>query len=287
MMKYFAGISLIIYNMIRKLLFTLIILFTALGVTAREEVVMIPDGKADSIYGVLSRPDVGEPVGVAIICHGFSGTHKSGRGYFGELNDAGFAVYTFDFPCGSQQSRTNSNTLEMSVLDEVRALKNIVSYFRCQQWVDKDRIVLIGESQGGLVAALAASELKEQVSRLVLMFPAFCIPDNWNQRYPDASDIPEVTHVWKVPVGRRFFMELRDMDVYKVIGQYPGKVLIIQGEADAIVPADYARRAIKVYCTAKNRAHDDARLVLIDKAGHGFNPFERSIAMSYVVPFIH
>ena len=73
--------------------------------------------------------------------------------------------------------------------------RKIVAYFQKQKDVDKKRIVLIGESQGGLVSALAASELKKQVSNLVLIFPAFCIPDNWNERYPRVEDIPEVSEI--------------------------------------------------------------------------------------------
>ena len=48
--------------------------------------------------------------------------------------------------------------------------------------IDKKRIVLIGESQGGLVSALAAAERKRQISSLILIYPALCIPDNINDR---------------------------------------------------------------------------------------------------------
>jgi len=75
----------------------------------------------------------------------------------------GYRCYSFDFPCGSVRSRSDNNTLNMSILDEVNDVKTIVRQFRQQ---GHQHIVLIGESQGGLVSALAAAELKDMVSRL-------------------------------------------------------------------------------------------------------------------------
>ena len=56
------------------------------------------------IYGIKSAPKEPEQKGVAIISHGFNGTHHFGRDYFDMLNKLGYIVYTFDFPCGSVNS---------------------------------------------------------------------------------------------------------------------------------------------------------------------------------------
>ena len=54
------------------------------------------------IYGVLSRPvDNRGKHPVAIVSHGFNGSHSFGKSYFGALNALGYQVYTFDFPCSS------------------------------------------------------------------------------------------------------------------------------------------------------------------------------------------
>lgn len=231
-----------------------------------------------SIYGVISNPATKGKHGVAIISHGFNGTHRFGRDYFKTLNDLGYVVYTFDFPCGSVNSLSDNNTMNMSVSDEKEALKEIVAYFKKQKNVDKGRIVLIGESQGGLVSALAASELKSQVSNLVLIYPALCIPDNWNDRYPRMEDIPEVSEIWGVKLGRKFMMDIRDMKPFDVIGSYKGNVLIIHGTDDKVVPLDYSRRAEKTY--------EHATLKIINKAGHGFKPHERVLSNQYVREFL-
>lgn len=232
-----------------------------------------------SIYGVLSRPkdgNVKQPI--VIISHGFNGTHDFGKNYFEALNNLGYQCFTFDFPCGSVKSRSNNDTMEMSILDQQSDLEAIVRYFKSQPDVDADNIVLHGESQGGLVSALAAANMHKDIRSLILVYPALCIPAQWNKRYPQLSDIPDTTMLWNVPMGRRFFKELRDIDVFKIIGDFKKPVLIIQGDADAIVSLEDSRRAQKIY--------KDARLHIIPGAGHGFKPHEFKQSLSQIERFL-
>ncbi|MFM2292784.1 MAG: hypothetical protein RIS29_2597 [Bacteroidota bacterium] len=243
--------------------------------TVREQWI---DNGTRRIYGIISEPTSKENKGVAIISHGFNGTHHFGRDYFKTLNELGYLVYTFDYPSGSVNSRSDNNTINMSVIDQKEDLKAIVHYFQQQPNVDKTKIVLIGESQGGFISALAAADLKEQVSRLVLIYPALCIPDNWNQRYPNIKDIPDVTKLWNIPLGRRFFEQLRDIDVYKTITDYKGPVQIVHGSKDAVVPLSYSEKAMKLY--------KQAHLGVIPGAGHGFKPSERETSNLFVKEFL-
>ena len=264
-----------------KITNTLLALLCSACLFAQENTrneLLIRQKNGTEIYGVLSNPAVSGRHGVAIISHGFNGTHHFGEDYFKTLNDLGYAVYTFDFPCGSVNSRSDNNTMNMSISDEKNALKDIVAYFRKQKDVDRNNIVLIGESQGGLVSALAAAELKNKVSDLVLIYPALCIPDNWNSRYPNEEDIPEVSEIWGVKLGRKFMLDIRPMKPYETIGDYKGRVLIIHGTDDMVVPIDYSKRAAATY--------GNATLKIIDKAGHGFKPEERVLSNSYVKEFL-
>ena len=231
------------------------------------------------IYGVLNRPLGKEGrLPIAIVSHGFNGTHHFAQDYFGPLAEMGWMTYAFDFPCGSVNSRSDSNTMNMSILDEQSDLRAIVNYFRNQPYVDPDRIMLIGESQGGLVSALTAAQMNKEVSELVLIYPALCIPNNWNSRYPKLEEIPDTTRLWNVPMGRRFFEELRGMDAFRTMKKFQKPVLIIQGDADQVVSMDDSRRAVKTY---KN-----ARLHVIPGAGHGFRPKERQEAIEQIKQFI-
>ena len=165
----------------------------------------------------------------------------------------------------------------MSILDEVSDLKAVVKHFRDKGY---KRIVLIGESQGGLVSALTAADLKDQVSQLVLVYPALCIPDNWRERYPRREDIKDVTELWGVKMGRRFFEEIHDMRPLDIIGQYRGPVLIVQGDKDQVVSMDDSRRAQQLYAAG-------ARLHVIPGARHGFNPQELRQEMEQLEKFLY
>ena len=237
----------------------------------------IKNGERD-IYGIVAAPADGNSKGVAIISHGFNGTHNFANDYIDTLNGLGYTVYSFDYPCGSIHSRSDNNTVNMSILDEKNDLKAAVRHFLDRPGADKDEIVLIGESQGGLVSALAAAELKDTVSGLVLVYPALCIPDNWNERYKTVEEIPDTTILWNVPLGKRFFMEIRDLDVYQTICGYEGPVQIIHGSKDRIVPLGYSEEAMKRY--------HNAHLGVIPGAGHGFNPEERAVSNKFVKEFL-
>lgn len=217
------------------------------------------------IYGELFTPH-GDNKGVAIVSHGFNATHHSGRDYFDLMQDLGYKCYVFDFPCGSVNSRSDNNTLNMSIFDEQSDLRAIVNYFKQQD--PNQEIVLIGESQGGLISALTAAQMEDKIDNLILVFPALCIPDNWRERYPQLSDIPEVTDLWGVKLGYRFFEEIHDMKPLDIIGKYQGPVLIVQGDKDNIVSMADSEKAQKIY--------KGARLHIIPGAGHGFNPKERN-----------
>ena len=235
------------------------------------------DNGSRHIYGELFTPQtVKKNKPIAIIAHGFNGTHDYARNYHETLGRLGYQCYAFDFPCGSVRSRSDNNTMNMSILDEVSDLKAIVKYFRSK---GNQHIVLVGESQGGLVSALTAAELKKEVSQLVLVYPALCIPDNWRQRYPRKEDIQDVTELWGVKMGRRFFEEIHEMKLLDVIGQYRGPVLIIQGDADRVVSMDDSRRAQQLYAPG-------TKLHVIAGAGHGFKPNEFREEMEQLSTFL-
>ena len=237
------------------------------------------DNGSRHIFGIVSKPLFqGKKQPVAIISHGFNGTHDFGQAYFKPLNDMGYQVYVFDFPCGSTKSLSDNNTMNMSVLDEVNDLKAVTEHFRSQPDVDAAGIILIGESQGGLVSALTSAEMAKKVRATVLIYPALCIPDNWNERYPKEADIPDTTMMWKVPLGRRYFLEARKIDVFGTIKKYKRPVLIVQGDKDPVVSMDDSRRAVKTYT--------DARLHVIPGAGHGFKPAEREEATEQIRKFL-
>ncbi len=247
------------------------------GTDSTVEELWIENGPR-KIFGITSTPKGEGKKGVAIICHGFNGTHHFGRDYFKTLNNLGYIVYTLDFPNASLYSRSDNNTMKMSLINMREDTKNVVKYFQQRSDVDKEKIVLIGESQGGLVAVLAAADLKKEISKIILVYPALCIADDWNKRYPTAKSIPDTTSLWNVPMGRQYFEELKKIDYKKALTEYEGEVQIIHGSHDQIVPLSYSEDAMKTY--------KHAHLGVIPFAKHGFNPKEREVSNLFVDIFL-
>ena len=74
----------------------------------------------------------------------------------------------FENPCLPPSIGKNNTTLGLSFFP----------LFSKWAYVNPDETVLMGCSQGGFVSAIAASRLHDKISKLVLFYPAFCIPDD-------------------------------------------------------------------------------------------------------------
>jgi pimeloyl-ACP methyl ester carboxylesterase len=264
----------------RFLFMILLVCLTGGKITAQQIDTLVISNGERKIFGLLHRPvtnpDTALPL--AIVSHGFNGDYRHGCRYFDALGRVGYQCFSFDFPCGSTHSAIDSNTVNMSIRDEQSDLQALVEYFSSCRNVDSDNIILIGESQGGIVTALAGSAIPEKVNKLVLTFAAFCIPNHHNGRFGSVSVIPDTSYVWNVPLGRRFFEELRSMDAFAEMPKFSGPVLLVHGDKDSVVPVADSERAVGIY--------PNARLKIIKGAGHGFNPEEFELYMSWLTEFL-
>ena len=97
----------------------------------------------------------------------------------GFLAEMGYVAFTFDFCGGSAMcGKSDGKTTEMSVLTETKDLKAVIEYVRNLSYTDSEKILLMGCSQGGFVSALVAAKNNFPIEKLVLFYPALCIPDD-------------------------------------------------------------------------------------------------------------
>ena len=219
-----------------------------------------------TIRGTEYRP-AGENLPVAIVCHGFMAFQDTVRKYAKALARMGYAAYCFDF-CGGCviKGKSDGATTDMSVLTEVSDLEAVISYVQSLPYTN-DRLLLMGCSQGGFVSALTAARYPEKVEKLVLFYPALCIPDDaraGRMMYArfDPKNPPEQLRCGPMKLGRCYPMDVMEMDPFDEIKAYGGPVLIVHGTKDKIVNPDYARRAAEIYA--------DAQLCIIENGAHGF-----------------
>ncbi len=213
-----------------------------------------------------------------IYAHSLGMSHKSGYEYFKDLLELGFGCLTFDFCGGGYSSKSKGQTTEMSLISEAKDIMDVVEHVRKWDFIDKDRIVLLGTSQGGAASALAAGKIPDEIAGLMLLYPALLIPDVAHE-YSSTSEIPETQmfNGW-IRLGKCYFEDVWDLDIFREIKKYKKEVLIVHGTSDWIVPYEYSVKA--------DEAYENSRLMLIDGGGHGFSGKKFRQCMTYIAEYL-
>lgn len=250
--------------------------------TAEEFEVMRDGLRLVGTKFVPAKPN-GIPV---IISHGFLGRRRDIARYAKCLAVKGCTAYTFDFAGGSPLSESDGRLQDMSVLTERADLMAVMDYVKRDLAVDYSKLVLMGYSQGGFVSALTAAARPEEVHKLALFSPALCIPDDARSGQMmffqfDPQNVPDTVSAMggRLTIGRGLIETAQALDAMEAIAPYKGPVLIAHGTADHIVNVSYAQRAKAAY-------GDNAQLLLVEGADHGFKRFEDVIAKPVLRKFV-
>lgn len=236
------------------------------------------DNQGQRIYGIAYIPDTGvKQVPLVICAHGLGASYRSNAAYAEQLASHGLAAYCFDFR-GGGGSRSDGDTAEMSVMTEVSDLEVIVNAASKWDFVDENKIVLLGTSQGGIVSAITAARQTDKISGLVLMYPAFLVSDAVHEQFDSLEDVPDNYRFNWITAGRPYAEDMWNYDVYEEIGNYTEKVLLMHGSADSIVPLSYSDRAAETY--------EDVEYYIIDGTGHGFNGGAFDEAVSHIFDYL-
>ncbi|TSA86692.1 alpha/beta fold hydrolase [Deinococcus detaillensis] len=199
------------------------------------------------IYGMVHLPEpdlTGTPrpqhgfAGVVIL-HGFTGNRGGDHRLLPLLSrylaERGIASLRFDFR-GSGESEGDFS--EMTVSREVEDAVAMVEYFKDLPEIDPERVMLLGFSMGGLVAALTAPQVRPH--RLALWAPA--LPELWLKMLPGGFVPPAIMDQGGWPIGREFFLEMPRLNPLKAAGQFGGQARVFHGDADKTCPPEYGVR---------------------------------------------
>ena len=192
-----------------------------------------------------------------ILSHSSSLTHEAMSGYALAIAKMGYAAYCFDFCGGSDKSKSDGKTDEMTVFTEVEDLRAVVKTVKSLDYVDSSNVCLLGSSQGGLVSALLADECPDDFAGMILFYPAFNIPE-MVKMFSGFGDFGGM-----MSMSEAYINSIKDFDVWSHIGKFSKPVCIIHGTADMIVPISNSEKAVGLY--------PSATLNKIEGANHGFN----------------
>jgi dienelactone hydrolase len=229
----------------------------------------------------------GENLPAIIISHGFGGNSRGLEDYCKVFASFGYASYCFDFcgGCANGEGKSDGKTTDMTVLTECEDLMAVMDYVRSLSYVDVNSLILMGCSQGGFVSALAAAQRNDEVEKLILLYPALCIPDHAREgalagSSYDVNNVPEIIDCGKMLLGKKFHETVVNMNPFEEISKYKGPVLIIHGTADQCVNYSYAIQAKESY--EPGQCH----LQLFKDAGHNFTENQTASATVSIRQFL-
>ena len=247
--------------------------------TTQEKWVQNGDNR---IYGVAYVPKSNERVPLVIFSHELGNDHTSGERYAERLAEAGYAAYVFDF-CGGTVggNKSDGSNKEMSVLTEASDLEAVLEASKSWEFVDPNRIALLGGSMGGLVTTVVGSAHQDEIAGMILMYPALSAKeDSQADSYGTDSEIPEDVSLFGgwIQVGKRYIVDLLSVDFDQLLSSYRGRMLLLHGDKDTTVPISYSEAAQQII--------PDCEFHAIRDGGHEFfgQPFED--AMSHILPYL-
>ena len=147
--------------------------------------------KLESSLGFEVSADLRRPVngcalvGVAIFCHGFSGTKYSHLTT--SLAAAGYVAISIDFP---GYGNTLPGSGRVLPIEQIHLVREFADYADASFGPDKLPIVLVGASLGGAVALLAAQQDK-RFKAIVLAHPLASGLEFLERRYPDKASMEQ------------------------------------------------------------------------------------------------
>ena len=234
-------------------------------------------GRDINLYGQLYVPSSGSKNGVIILSHGYNAYADAYAAKCEFFAKNGYAAYAFDFCGGSTVSKSTGRlSTEMTLFTETEDLVAVFDNLSKLDCIDENNMFLSGDSQGGMVSALAAEELgDDKVRGMALQFPAFGIPDVWRNEEPN---LPR-DH-WGLTLGKVFATSVKDFYTFKYVGKnYTNNLLIISGTSDPVVPISSVRQAV-------NSVYKNGTLVEFEGEGHGFSAAKEAEARQLMLDFL-
>ena len=246
-----------------------------------------------TIKGTITYPDGFDETGkypCVIISHGFTGKFADVYGWCNDFAGIGYIAVCFGF-CGGgsdfhkPEEISEGASTQMTISTEVKDLLTVFEHVTARSYIDKEKVILMGESQGGFVSGIAAARLGDKIARLIMVYPALCIPDHARRGILagasyDVDTVPDTIKSVVTTLGSGIPEDVVGMDPYLEIEGYKGPVLIFQGMVDDVVNYSYAIRAKEAY------AKDQAHLQLIEEMGHGMDPGKHESAFGSIRMFL-
>lgn len=226
-------------------------------------------------HGLTLRSTVHIPEGrvatrlpTVVFVHGFSNNRMENRSFVQMsrlLEAGGIASVRFDL---SGHGESEGDFFDVTITKEIAETRSVVRTVRSFDFVDPERIGLVGMSMGGVVAGIVAAE-EPPIRAVCLWSPAAVAPFELRSGYLKGRDIAaEIADKGYFDadshrMSQALVDDIAGLDVYGRSCAYAGPVRIIHGDKDDIAPVSYARRYLDHY-------EGNAELEVVEGADHGW-----------------
>lgn len=229
-----------------------------------------------------TEDNTGIPV---IMSHAFLMNQRIMKKYAVELAEQGYVVFTYDFCGGAIFGKSDGKFSDMTIDTEKEDLICVINYVKTLSYINIQRLILFGASQGGFVSCLITADLKDKVDKLILIYPALCIPDDAKKGRMqtiefDPENIEQTFKRKMFKLSPEYPKSAIYINIYEEIKRISCPIFIVHGNKDEVVDLSYAQKALEL---SQNEFSD---LKIIEGAGHGFNRKQFRIAIKYVLEYL-
>lgn len=206
-----------------------------------------------TLRGMLHTPDnMVDKVPIVLIFHGFAGNKMANHFMFVKLSrrleKEGVASLRFDFG-GSGES--DGDFIDMTIAGELTDANRILNFAKELEFVDRDRIGIVGLSMGGAVASMLAGERKADIRSLCLWAPAgnmgeIVLEDFIGDKYEDFRSKGYLDYSGLL-MGKNFADGVISTDIYRKASGFDKNVLLIHGDNDQVVPLSASNFYKRIY----------------------------------------
>ena len=231
------------------------------------------------LWGEVYMPECEGKRPLVILCHGYNSWEGETRPYADALAKRGIACVTFEFCGGSTRSRSEGESVDMSVFTEASDVEAIMAAAKGWDFVDQDKITVLGCSQGGLVASIVGAQNPSRVHSLILVYPALQIGYDAVNRHPKEAIHSERFNLMGLDISHVFYDKLIGYDIYKAVEAYKGPATFIYGDRDDVTAHNMVGRA--------KEAFTNPEFHVIARGTHGFGePSRLQKAIAFAVDFM-
>lgn len=242
------------------------------------------------IYGELYLPDGDGPFPVVILSSGQTAPCSYYSDEAKTFAKNGYAAIIYDYIGAVTNSSSDGELTDSSVLTEVKDLNTILDSLSELPSIDTDNVFLWGQSIGGLVSTITASDRSDDIKGVILLEPDFTYPDSVRYFNPDISQVKDVIdepEKYNIIVGKQFIIDMCSVDALKEISEIDKDVLVIFGNATSDTSSHPSLTTFypEAYETAVNTFRS-CESITVDGADHLFQGKYSEEATEKAVEFI-